>query len=145
MAFQGEREPGVEMDLELVESMAQDENPEQEMLIAQEQFLPQPDPEPEMGAVAAAVYDTSPSLLHQNPPILAESAQPRALDIIVQAMNTNAQEMKRKMEGMENKIERINNKMDGNTNGMKESVVKCVLQRAHSMGARACESDRVCG
>ena len=60
MAFQGERVPGVlGMDLELVESMAQDENPEQEMLIVQDEF-PQPNPEPKMGAVAAeaAVYDT---------------------------------------------------------------------------------------
>ena len=63
MAFQGEREPGVEMDLEIVESMAQDENPEQEMLIVQDEF-PQPNPEPEMGAAAAeaGVYDTSPPL-----------------------------------------------------------------------------------
>ena len=70
MAFQGEREPGVlEMDVKLIESMAQDGIPEQEMLIVQEQFLPQPNPEPEMGAVAeAAVDDTSPSLLHQLPP-----------------------------------------------------------------------------
>ena len=40
MAFQGERVPGVEMDLAMLESMAQDENPEQEMLVVQEQFPP---------------------------------------------------------------------------------------------------------
>ena len=69
MAFQGEREPGVlEMDVELVESMAQDGIPEQEMLNVQEQFPPQLNPEPEMGAAAAAVYDTSPSLLHAKLP-----------------------------------------------------------------------------
>ena len=61
MAFQGEREPGVVgMDLELVESMAQDEIPEQDIPVQDE--FPQPNPEPEMGAAAAeaAVYDTSP-------------------------------------------------------------------------------------
>ena len=62
MESQGEREPGVvEMDVGLVESMVQDENPEQEMFVMQEQFPPQTDPEPEMSAAAAAAYDTSPS------------------------------------------------------------------------------------
>ena len=61
MAFQGEREPGVVgMDLEMVESMVQDEIPEQDISV-QDQFLPQPNPEPEMGAAAAAVDDTSSS------------------------------------------------------------------------------------
>ena len=69
MAFQGEREPGVlGMDGELLESMAQDEIPEQEMMVVmQEQVLPQPNPEPEMGAAAAAAYDTSPPLPRQIP------------------------------------------------------------------------------
>ena len=81
MESQGEREPGVvEMDMGLLESMVQDGNPEQDINV-QEQFLPQPNPEPEMGAATAAVYDTSPPPLHQNPPILAESAQPSAPDM----------------------------------------------------------------
>ena len=81
MASQGEREPGVvEMDVGLVESMAQDGDPEQDMGV-QEQEPPQMDPEPEMGAATATVYDTSPPPLHQNPPILAESAQLSAPDI----------------------------------------------------------------
>ena len=80
MAFQGEREPGVVgMDLEMVDSMVQDENPEQDISV-QEQFPSQPNPEPEMGAAAAAVYDTSPSL-RRNPPIPAETAHPSALDM----------------------------------------------------------------
>ena len=128
MASQGEREPGVlEMDVGLVESMAQDESPEQEMLNEQEQFPPQPNPEPEMGAAAAAVYDTSPPPLRQNPPILAESAQPSVLDMILQAMNemkTNAQEMNNKMKAnlkenakeiKEELKEEIKNKMDAHT------------------------------
>ena len=84
--------------------MAQDEIPEQEMLVVQDE-LPQPDPEPEMGAAAAAAYDTSPSLLHQNlPPILAESTQPGALDMILQA------------------ISGMNNKMDGMTQTLREEI-----------------------
>ena len=75
MASQGERVPGVVgRDEGWLESMAQDGDAEQEMLVVEEQELPQMDPEPEMGAAAAAVHDTSPSLLHQNPPMLAESA-----------------------------------------------------------------------
>ena len=65
MASQGEREPGVVgMDEGVLESMAQDGDPEQEMLVVeeQEQFFPQMDPEPEMGATAAAEYDTPPPL-----------------------------------------------------------------------------------
>ena len=82
MASQGEREPGVlGMDEGLLESMVQDGDPEQEMLVVEEQELPQTDLEPEMGAAAAAVYDTSPPPLPQNPPILAESAQLSTPDI----------------------------------------------------------------
>ena len=57
MESQGEREPGVEMDEGVLESMAQDGDPEQEMLVVQEQELPQTNPEPEMGTAAAAEYD----------------------------------------------------------------------------------------
>ena len=85
MASQGEREPGVVgMDEGLLESMVQDRIPEQDTpeqdINVQEQFLPQLNPEPEMGAAAAAVYDTSPSLLRNPPPIPAETAHPSALD-----------------------------------------------------------------
>ena len=60
MAFQGEREPGVVDMCSLVdESMVQDGDPEQDIGV-QEQFPPQPDPEPEMGAAAEAMYDTPP-------------------------------------------------------------------------------------
>ena len=51
MASQGERESVVvEMDVELLESMVQDGDPEQEMLVVEEQELPQLNPEPEMGS-----------------------------------------------------------------------------------------------
>ena len=82
MESQSERVPGVDMDLGIVESMAQDEIPVQDIPIEmQVEFPPQTDPEPEMGVAAATVYDTSPPPLRQNPPILAESAQPRAPDM----------------------------------------------------------------
>ena len=58
MASQGEREPGVVgMCCSNLEFMAQDESPEQDIPV-QEQSLPQTNPEPEMGAATAAVYDT---------------------------------------------------------------------------------------
>ena len=103
MAFQGERVPGaVDLDLEMLESMAQDENPEQEMLVVQGQFPPQPNPEPEMGAAAATVYDTSPPLLRNPPPIPAETAHPSALDMAqLFAMLANTQQaLENKMDGM---------------------------------------------
>ena len=51
------------MDLEMVESMAQDEIPVQDIPIEmQVEFPPQTDPESEMGAAAAATgFDTLPS------------------------------------------------------------------------------------
>ena len=64
MASQGERVLGVVGMCSLVnEAMVQDKIPVQDTpeqdIIVQEQFLPQLNPEPEMGAAAAAVYDTS--------------------------------------------------------------------------------------
>jgi len=109
MASQGERVLGVVgMCGSNLESMVQDRIPMQDIPI-NVQEPPQTDPEPEMGAATAAVYDTSPPPLHQNPPILAESAQPSAPDMaqlcaMLAAMNanmeTNTQQMKDKMEEM---------------------------------------------
>ena len=68
------------------------------------------DPKPEMGTAEAAVYDTSPSLLRNPPPIPAETAQPSTLDMILQALNGMKNEMKantRKMEGMQEEIKKI--------------------------------------
>ena len=61
MASQGEREPGVVgMDEGVLESMAQEGDPEQEMLVVGEQELPQMDSGPEMGAAVVA-FDPLPS------------------------------------------------------------------------------------
>ena len=68
MESQGERELGVlGMDEESLESMVQDESPEQEMLVVQDEF-PQLNPEPEMGVAAVAADDTPhPSLVKTLP------------------------------------------------------------------------------
>ena len=102
--------------------------PEQDIVMGEQELPPQMDPEPEMGAVAvgAAVYDTSPSPLYQNPPTLAESAQPVTIDMtqlvailagIKNEMNGNAQQM-------ENKMDVMNKKMEANAKEMKEEIKK---------------------
>ena len=131
MASQGEREPGVlEMDEESLESMVQDGISEQEMLVVQDE-LPQTNPEPEMGAAAAAAYDTSPPPLRQNPPILLERS---AVDMILQAMEANTKRMEKRMKsGMDGNAQQMEKKMEANlkenakqmkeeTNGMKEEM-----------------------
>ena len=60
-----------------------------------------------MGAATATVYDASPP--HQNPPILAESAQPSAPDM-AQLFDMLA--------GMKGNMQQMNSKMDGNTQQM---------------------------
>ena len=62
--------------------MAQDSS-EQDIVMRERELPPQMDPEPEMGAAAAeaAVYDTSPSLLRNPPPIPAETAQQGTIDM----------------------------------------------------------------
>ena len=105
----------------LLDPMAQDKEAEQEMLVVeeQEQFPPQMDPEPEMGAAAA--YDTSFPPLHQNPPILAESAQLSMFDMgrllaVLAGMDDRMENsMGKKMEGM-------NAKMDGMARTMREEM-----------------------
>ena len=84
-----------------LDPMAQD-IPEQDIVMGELELPPQMDTEPEMGAAAAAVYDTSPSLLRNPPPILAESAQPGTFDMgrllaVLARMNEN---MNAKMDGM---------------------------------------------
>ena len=71
MEFQGEREPGVVgMDEGVLESMVQDGDPEQEMLVVQDE-LPQLNPEPEM----ATAHGAPPSPLRQSPsPLPSETA-----------------------------------------------------------------------
>ena len=137
MAAQDEREPGdIDMGEGLLDHMAQDEEVEQVMLVAEgEQFIPpQMDLEPEMGAAAAgaAVYDTSPPLPHQNPhPIPAETVHLSAPDIaqlfamlagMNEKMNTNAQQLENKMDGNTKKMDIMEKEMEANTNEMKEEI-----------------------
>ena len=107
MASQGEWVPGVDMCCRNIEAMVQD-IPMQD-IPEQDKSLPQTNPEPEMGAAAAVVCDTSPSLLRNPPPIPAETAQPSTLDMILQALNGMKNEMKantHKMEGMKEEIKK---------------------------------------
>ena len=82
MASQGEWVPGVVgICSRVLDPMAQD-TPVQDIPIPeQDESLPQTDPEPEMGVAAAAVYDTSPPLLRNPPPIPAETAHQSAPDM----------------------------------------------------------------
>ena len=96
------------MDEGVLESMVQDGDTEQEMLVVEEQELPQTDPEPEMGAAAAVAYDTSPPLPHQNPPpIPAGTVHPSIPDMaqvcamlagVTAAMQQMQEQMKNKMD-----------------------------------------------
>ena len=122
MESQGEREPGVVgMDEGVLESMVEEGDPEQEMLVVEEQELPQTDPEPEMGAAAAAAYDTSTPPLRQNPPIRLEQS---AVDMILQAINGMKNEIKANTNKMEVNTNKMKEEIKNNTNGMKEEMKK---------------------
>ena len=88
----------------------------------QDESLPQTNSEPEMGAAAAeaAVYDTSPSPPHQNPPpIPAETAQQSEFDMILQAIRNNTNEMK---EEIKNNTNRMEANLKEETKGMREEM-----------------------
>ena len=94
----------------------------------QEQFLPQMNPKPEMGAAAAAEYDTSPSLLRNPPPIPAGTAHPSTPDM--DQLFAMLAEMRN---GINNKMNGINNKMDGMDNKMKENLKENAKQIKEEM------------
>ena len=82
----------------VLDPMVQD-TPVQDIPIpVQEQFLSRTNSKPEMGAAAA--YDTSPPPLHQNPPSMAESAQPGTFDMarLFAVMQTNARNFMDRMD-----------------------------------------------
>ena len=122
MAAQDERESGVVvMCSSVLGPMAQD-IPEQDIVMGeQEQFFPpQMDPEPEMCAAAAeaAVYDTSPPLLHQNPPLIpAETVHPSVPDMAqLCAMLAGVTAAMHQMQG------EIKNSMEKKMDGMAQTV-----------------------
>ena len=82
MEFQGERVPGeLEMELELIESMAQDEIPVQDIPInVQVELPPQINSEPEMGAAAAVGYDTPLPTSVKSPPRPPAKPKPMVAD-----------------------------------------------------------------
>ncbi len=114
------------MDLEMLESMAQDEMTMQDTPIMQVDYSPQINAESAMGAAAgAAVYDTPPPLLRQNPssvpggsaPDNGEATATRPLDmaqlleILLAKMDGNALEaknmMKNEMKEMRGEMQRM--------------------------------------
>ena len=128
MAAQGERVPGVVVMCSCLDPMAQDKSPEQEHF-----FPPQMDSEPEMGVAAA--YDTSPPRLRQNPPILAESAQPSTLDIgrLLAALAGMENNMNEKMQGLNKEMSGMNNKMEANTRKM-DGMAQTMREEMQCMG-----------
>jgi len=154
MAVQGEREQGV-LDLEMLDSMAQDEMTMQNMPIMQVEHPPQPNLEPEMGAGAAAVYDTPP-LPGQNPsPVPSETAADNGgsgiaqLILMMQAMSgdmqemnnkmdTNAQQIKNEMKNeMKNQMEELRGEMQRIGRGLQAGLmaIACDETTEHKMAA----------
>ena len=95
-----------------LDPMAQD-IPEQDIVMGELELPPQMDPKPKM----AAVYDTSPPPLHQNPPILAESAEPGTFDMgrLLAVLAGRKNEMK-------NEINGIREGMEANTSRMEQTM-----------------------
>ena len=79
----------------------------------QEQFFPQMDPEPEMGAAAATEYDTSPPLLRNLPPSLAETAHAGASDIA---------QLFAMLAGMRGETQQMNQNIIGSTQMLREEM-----------------------
>ena len=116
MASQGERVLGVVgMCSNNLESMARDgtcnfnQRGSSTPYLVQEQFLPQMNPEHEMGAAAAVAYDTSPSLLRNPPPIPAETAHPSAPDMA--QLFAMLAEINNKMDDMEENTQTLRGEM----------------------------------
>ena len=100
--------------------MVQDGDAEQEMLVVEEQELPQMDPEPEMGAAAAA-SDTPPPHLRQSPsPLPSEATTDRGNPASSGSFDMN--QLGEMLMGMRKQMEANTNEMK---NGMKDEMKKC--------------------
>ena len=122
MAAQDEREPGVVVMCSVLDPMVQDPPVQDIPIPEQDESLPQTNPEPEMGAAAAeaAVSDTSPPLPHQNPPTLAETAQPVMVDMaqicaMLAVMSANMNETREEIKNNTNNMEAHTNGGDDHT------------------------------
>ena len=106
------------MDEEVLESMVQDGDPEQEMMVVMQfELPPQINPEPEMGAAVAAEYDTSPSLLRNPPPIPAGTAHPSTPDMA--QLFAMLVEMRN---GINNKMDEMSKNMDANMQAFRSDM-----------------------
>ena len=137
MAAQGERVPGVVDMCSVFEPMAQD-TPVQDIPIPeQDESLSRTNPKPGMGAAAAAAYDASPPPLRQNPPILAESAQPSALDMILQAINGMKNETNGIKEEMKDEIKKMRGEMRQMGHGLQagmKAIIAVARDETRNMG-----------
>ena len=122
MASQGERESGVvDMDEGVLESMAQDGDPEQEMLVVQDE-LPQLNPEPEMDAAHGA----PPSPLRQSPsPAPSETATDRG-----DSASSEAAEFCRLGEMLMGMMQQMMDKMDANMQAFRSETRAVELKMA---------------
>ena len=121
------------MDGGLLDPMAQDEEAEQEMLVVEELELPQMDPEPEMGAAAAAEYDTSPSLLRNPPPIPAETAHPNAPDMA--QLFAMLAEINNEMDAMEENTKTLRGEMQQIGRGLQAGTARMLAITGEKMAA----------
>ena len=144
MAAQGERESGVVVMCSVLGPMAQD-IPEQDIVMGELELPPQMDPKPEMGAAAeAAVYDTSPSPPHKNPPpIPAETVRLSAPDMaqLFAIINDIKNEISEKANRMEEKMEGNTKKMEAN---IKEEMKEQMKETRDEMPAGGQKGDAKC-
>ena len=117
MAVQGEQAQGG-LDLEMLESMAQDEMTMQDTPIMQVDYSQQINAESTMGTAAgAAVYDTPP-LLRQNPSSVPGGSAPDNGE----ATTTGPPDMGQLFMVLLAKMDGMNNKMKTNVQEMKEEM-----------------------
>ena len=144
------------MDEESLESMVQDKSPEQEMLVVQEQELPQTDPEPEMGAAAAAAYDIPPPLLRQSPSpapsetatdnggsvLLSPSVLAQMVEMFRQAMSGDMQQMK---SGIDENAQQIKEEMKAEMKEMRGEMQQIGQCLQAGIKAIVCSETRTAG
>jgi len=128
MASQGERVLGVVGMCDNLDSMVQDEIPEQEMLVVEEQELPRTDPEPEMGVAAAAESDIPPPHLRQIPsPAPGESTPDEGEAAATDPPNLNQLLMgwlANMQQALESKIDGVNKQMETSTKEIKTNACR---------------------
>ena len=164
MFSQGEQgQEGLEMDLEMLEAMAQDEMTMQDTPIMQVDYSPQINAESTMGAAAgAAVYDTPPPLLRQNPSLApsetvtdrGDSASSGSAEIsqvgeMLMQMMQSIKEMKDNMaslatkDGMKTNVQQMKNEMKEEMKEMRGEMQRMGLDLQAGQGAQKKELEAI--